>query len=156
MAPPQAGGDFLKDAAELVRGGASRPLALAGLAAFVVSFDRAVLVLALPAIAADFRTPVPDLGRLGSALALGTVAAVPIAMQADRVGRRRLLVLAVAGFSLANLASAWSPSLGWLAASRVVPACLWTGAGRPAHPRVRRGVAPPHRGLVRAGLQMAP
>src|SRR5205823_5216198 len=52
---------------------AVRPLALAGLAAFFVSFDSAVLVLALPAIAADFRTPVAELGRLGSALSLGTL-----------------------------------------------------------------------------------
>ena len=155
MAPPQAGGDFLKDAVALVRGGASRPLALAGLATFLVSFDSAVLVLALPAIAADFRTPVPDIGRLGSSLALGTIAAVPIAMQADRVGRRRLLVLAVAGFSLANLASAWSPSLGWLAASRVLAVCFETVAGSTATALVVEEVAADQRGLAVAAITVA-
>ena len=49
------------DAAALLRGEARRPLALAGLASLLVSFDSAVLVLALPAIAADFRAPVAEL-----------------------------------------------------------------------------------------------
>ncbi len=82
-------------------------LGLAGLARLFVSLDSAILVLALPAIAADFHTSVTALTQLGSAVILGTVAGVPIAMQADRVGRRRLLILAVAAFSLAHLASAW-------------------------------------------------
>jgi len=89
-------------------------LALAGLASLLVSFDSAVLVLALPAIAADFGAPVVELSRLGSALSLGTIAALPVAMQADRVGRRRLLILAVAGFSIASHTrdgdAAWWPS----------------------------------------------
>ena len=155
MASPPAEGDFLKDAAALVRGGAARPLALAGLAVFFVSFDTAVLVLALPAIASDFRTPVPDIGRLGSALAVGAVAAVPIAMQADRVGRRRLLVLAVAGFSLANLASAWSPSLVWLAASRMVAVCFETVAAGTATALIVEEVAPDQRGLAVAAITVA-
>jgi len=123
-------------------------LALAGLATFFVSFDSAVLVLALSAIAADFRTPVPDVVRLGSVLAVGTVAGLPISMQADRLGRRRLLVLAVAVFSLANLASAWSPSLAWLAASRVVAVCFETVAASTATALVVEEVAPGTRGLA--------
>src|SRR5262249_50700950 len=105
VAAPPAGGDLLTSAAALLPGSAARALALAGLAAFLVIFDSAVLVLALPAISADFHTSTAALTGLGSALSLGTVAALPVAMQADRLGRRRLLTLAVAGFSLANLAS---------------------------------------------------
>ncbi|HEY4027176.1 MAG TPA: MFS transporter [Candidatus Dormibacteraeota bacterium] len=133
----------------------ARTLALAGLAAFFVSFDSAVLVLALPAIAADFRTPVTELTRVGSALTLGAVAALPIAMQADRVGRRRLLVLSVAGFSLTNLASAWSPSVAWLAASRVVAVCFETVAAGTATALVIEEVRPGQRGLAVAGLTVA-
>jgi len=128
---------------------------MAGLAAFFVSLDSAVLVLALPAIAADFRTPVSDLTRLGSALALGTLAAVPIAMQADRVGRRRMLVLAVAGFSLVNVMSAWSPSLGWLAASRVLAVCFETVAAGTATALVVEEVAPERRGMAVAAVTVA-
>ncbi|HEY7199090.1 MAG TPA: MFS transporter [Candidatus Dormibacteraeota bacterium] len=134
---------------------AARALALAGLAAFFVSFDSAVLVLALPAIAADFHTAVADIDRLGSALALGTLAGLPIAMQADRLGRRRLLILSVAGFSLANLASAWSPSLGWLAASRVVAVCFETVAAGTATALVIEEVAPGQRGMAVAAITVA-
>ena len=138
-----------------MRGRAGRALALAGLAAFLVSFDSAVLVLALPAISADFHTPVADLGRLGSSLALGTLAALPIAMQADRLGRRRLLVLAVACFSLANLVSAWAPSLAWLAAARVLAVCFETVAAVTATALVVEEVAPNQRGLAVAAITVA-
>jgi predicted MFS family arabinose efflux permease len=130
-------------------------LALAGLASLLVSFDSAVLVLALPAIAADFGAPVVELSRLGSALSLGTIAALPVAMQADRVGRRRLLILAVAGFSIANLFSAASPSLVWLAASRVVAVCFETVAGSVATALVIEEVAPDQRGLAVAAITVA-
>ena len=155
MAAPEAGRHFLSDATALLRGGALRPLALAGLASLLVSFDSAVLILALPAIAADFRTPVADLSRLGSALSLGTIAALPIAMQADRVGRRRLLILAVAGFSLANLLSAAAPTVAWLAASRVVAVCFETVAGGVATALVIEEVAPDQRGLAVAAITVA-
>jgi predicted MFS family arabinose efflux permease len=114
-----------------------------------------VLVLALPAIAADFRTSVGDLSRLGSALALGTVAALPIAARADRVGRRRLLIAAVAAFSIANLASAAAPSLAWLAAARVVAVCFETVAAGIATALVVEEVAPDQRGLAVAAVTIA-
>jgi predicted MFS family arabinose efflux permease len=155
VAAPQAARDQLRDASALLRGDAFRPLALAGLASLLVSFDSAVLVLALPAIAADFRTPVAELSRLGSALSLGTIAALPLAMQADRVGRRRLLILAVAAFSLANLASAAAPSVTWLVASRVVAVCFETVAGAVATALVVEEVAPDQRGLAVAAITVA-
>lgn len=155
MAAPQARPRLLTGATALLRGGALRPLALAGLASFLVSFDSAVLVLALPAVAADFHAPVAELSRLASALSLGTIAALPIAMQADRVGRRRLLVLAVAGFSVANLASAASPSAAWLVASRVVAVCFETVAGGVATALVIEEVAPDQRGMAVAAITVA-
>ena len=136
----------------LPRAGVLRVLALAGLATFFVSFDTAVLVLALPAIAADFQTSITTLTHVGGALALGTITGLPIAVQADRLGRRRLLVLAVAGFSLANLASAWSPSLAWLAATRVVAVCFETVAAGTATALVIEEVAPEERGLAVAAI----
>jgi SHS family lactate transporter-like MFS transporter len=95
-------------------------LGLAGLAGFLVSFDSSILVLGLPAIARDFHASVPDLANLGSGLQAGAVLGLPLAMLADRLGRRRLLAAAVLGFSLANLASAAAPSLAWLAGARVL------------------------------------
>jgi MFS family permease len=152
MAAAQARGPYLRRELQSLGGHGLRTLGLAGLAAFFVSFDSAVLVLALPAIAADFRTSTPDVSRLGSALALGTLAGLPIAMQADRVGRRRLLIVAVAGFSLANLASAWSPSLAWLTASRVLAVCFETVAASTVTALVIEEVAPGQRGLAVAAI----
>ena len=87
---------------------------------FLVSFDGSILVLGLPAIARDFNASVPDLANLGSGLQVGALLGLPLAMLADRLGRRRLLAAAVLGFSLANLASAAAPSLALLAGARVL------------------------------------
>jgi MFS family permease len=101
-----------------------RTLAWAGLAVVLSGFDGTVLVLALPAIANDFHARVPALANVGSVLALGTIGALPLATLADRFGRRRLIAIGVAGFSIANFASAFAPSLGALAALRLVAVCF--------------------------------
>ena len=99
-------------------------LVWAGLAVVLVGFDGSVLVLALPAIAADFNAHVSALSNLGSVLALGALGALPLATLADHLGRRRLIAVGVAGFSLANFASAFAPSLAVLALLRLVAVCF--------------------------------
>ena len=101
-----------------------RTLVWAGLAVVLTAFDGSVLVLALPAIAADFHARTPALSNLGSVLALGALGALPLATLADRFGRRRLIAIGVAGFSLANFASAFAPSLTALALLRLVAVCF--------------------------------
>jgi predicted MFS family arabinose efflux permease len=101
-----------------------RTLIWAGLAVVLVAFDGSVLVLALPAIAADFNARTPALSNLGSVLALGALGALPLATLADRFGRRRLIAVGVAGFSIANFASAFAPSLTALAVFRLVAVCF--------------------------------
>lgn len=130
-------------------------LALAGVAAFFVSFDSYVLVLGLPAVASDFHASVPALADLGSFLSLGSLAGLPIAMLADRQGRRRLLAVGVAGFSIANLASGLAPSLWWLAALRMVAVAFETVAASTATALVVEEVAYQWRGLAVAGLAAA-
>src|SRR3981189_2099355 len=68
-----------------------RTLTWAGLAVVLTAFDGSVLVLALPAIAADFHAQTPALSNLGSVLALGVLGALPLSTLADRFGRRRLI-----------------------------------------------------------------
>ncbi|HEY1420897.1 MAG TPA: MFS transporter [Candidatus Dormibacteraeota bacterium] len=101
-----------------------RTLTWAGLAVILTAFDGSVLVLALPAIAADFHAQTPALSNLGSALALGALGALPLSTLADHFGRRRLIAVGVAGFSIANFASAFAPSIGALAALRLVAVCF--------------------------------
>jgi MFS family permease len=101
-----------------------RTLAWAGLAVVLTAFDGSVLVLALPAIASDFHARTPALSNLGSVLAIGALAALPLAAMADRFGRRRLIAAGVAGFSIANFASGLAPSLEALAVFRLVAVCF--------------------------------
>ncbi len=101
-----------------------RTLTWAGLAVVLTAFDGSVLVLALPAIASDFNARIPGLSNLGSVLALGALGALPLATLADRFGRRRLIAIGVAGFSVANFASAFAPSLTALSVIRLVAVCF--------------------------------
>ena len=101
-----------------------RTLLWAGLAVVLTAFDNSVLVLALPAIASDFNAEIPGLSNLGSVLAFGALGALPLATLADRFGRRRLIAIGVAGFSVANFASAFAPSLTALPLIRMVAVCF--------------------------------
>jgi MFS family permease len=101
-----------------------RTLLWAGLAVVLTAFDGSVLVLALPAISRDFNANTPALSDLGSVLALGSLGALPLSTLADRFGRRRLIAAGVLGFSAANLASAFAPSLAVLALLRLVAVCF--------------------------------
>jgi MFS family permease len=125
-----------------------RTLIWAGLAVVLTAFDGSVLVLALPAIASDFHAQTPALSNLGSVLALGALGALPLAMLADRFGRRRLIAVGVAGFSIANFASGLAPSLTALAFLRLAAVCFEVLVGGAAialvveeAPRERRGQA---------------
>lgn len=99
-------------------------LVWAGAAVVLTAFDGSVLVLALPAIANDFHAGTPALSDLGSVLAIGTLGALPLATLADRFGRRRLIAVGVAGFSIANFASAFAPTLAALAVLRLFAVCF--------------------------------
>lgn len=125
-----------------------RTLTWAGLAVVLAAFDGSVLVLALPAIATDFNARPPALSNLGSVLALGALGALPLATLADHFGRRRLIAIGVAGFSAANFASAFAPSLTALALLRLVAVCFEALVGGVATaliveeaPKARRGQA---------------
>jgi len=81
-------------------------------------------------------------------LALGALGALPLAMLADRFGRRRLIAIGVAGFSLANFVSGLATSLEALAFLRLVAVCFEVMVGGVATalvveeaPRARRGLA---------------
>ena len=99
-------------------------LVWAGAAVVLTAFDGSVVVLALPAIANDFHASTPALSDLGSVLAIGSLGALPLATLADRFGRRRLIAGGVAGFSLANFASAFAPTLADLALLRLIAVCF--------------------------------
>jgi MFS family permease len=128
--------------------GQRQTLVWAGLAVILSSFGGSVLILGLPAVAVDFKANVPALSNLGSLLALGALGAFPLATLADHLGRRRLIAIGVAGFSIANLASAFAPTIAWLAVMRLVAVCFEVLVGSVATALIVEEAPPTHRGLA--------
>ena len=125
-----------------------RTLVWAGLAVVLSSFGGSILILGLPAVAVDFKASVPALSNVGSLLALGALGAFPLATLADHFGRRRVIATGVLGFSLANLASAFAPSIEALAAFRLVAVCFEALVGSVATALIVEEAPATHRGLA--------
>jgi SHS family lactate transporter-like MFS transporter len=123
-----------------------RTLVWAGLAVVLSAFGGSVLILGLPAVAADFHASVQQISNLGSLLAVGALGALPLATLADHFGRRRLIAAGVAGFSIANLASAFVPSITALAVLRLVAVCFEALVGSVATALIVEEAPPEHRG----------
>ena len=123
-----------------------RTLTWAGLAVVLSSFGGSALILGLPSIATDFHASVPALSNLGSLLALGALGSLPLATLADRFGRRRLIAVGVAGFSIANFGSAFAPSLGSLAWLRMAAVCFEALVGSVATALIVEEAPPGRRG----------
>lgn len=92
-------------------------LALACVSSFGSFYTMAVTGFAVPQIQRGLAIPEEALGSLLALLRLGTLLSLPLAVLADRLGRRRLLIASVAGCALCNLATAFAPdgsSFAWL------------------------------------------
>ncbi|MFI5316824.1 MAG: MFS transporter [Myxococcota bacterium] len=88
-------------------------LRLLGVLTFVLFFenyDISVLSNALPQLAASFGLTKADLGHFTGRVILGALPAFLLVPLADRVGRRRLLLVSVLGMSLGSLLTATSQS----------------------------------------------
>lgn len=105
-----------------------------------------MLIVALPAVAGDFHAGVPALANFGSGLALGALGALPLASLADHIGRRRLIAVGVAGFSIANLVSTFAPSLVALTVLRIVAVCFETLVGSVSTALIVEEAPASHRG----------
>ncbi|MCZ2830682.1 MFS transporter [Modestobacter sp. VKM Ac-2986] len=91
------------------------------LAVTLLAVDGTVLALAAPALTADLAPSATQLLWIGDAYSFA-LAGLLISMGtlADRLGRRRLLLIGVTGFGLASLLAAFAPTAGWLIAARVL------------------------------------
>ncbi len=129
----------------------ARPFVLAAtiLASAMAFIDSAVVVVALPAVQAEFGAPMAQLQwtLTGYTLMMGALVLTGGAL-GDRYGRRWLFSLGVGLFALASLACALAPSAGALVAARVLQGlggALLTPASlailSAAFPRAERGRA---------------
>ena len=123
-------------------------LALCFLIVAIDGFDTAAIGYIAPALVQDWGIPKSSLGPVMSAalfgLAFGAIFAGPMA---DRVGRKRVLVLSVFFFGACSLATAFAPTLGWLTALRFLTG-LGLGAAMPNAVTLTAEFAPQRRRAV--------
>lgn len=87
-------------------------LLLVGSSLVINHYDLAIFGLALPQIQASLGIAEERLGLYTSAMRLGVLAAFPLALMADGMGRRRLLFITIIGMTLATLLSAFAQTPG--------------------------------------------
>ncbi|WP_423919031.1 MFS transporter [Frigoribacterium sp. 2-23] len=100
----------------------SRPVALVVAAAFFMeNLDATILSTATASMARDFGVQPASVGIAVTSYLVATAAFIPLgAWLAERWGARRVFLWAVVLFTVASLACAFSPGLGWLTGARVV------------------------------------
>lgn len=97
-----------------------RPLLLLAPATFFEGYDNFLLALALPLIRDDFGLTVDQAGLVASVAFAGSFGVLLLLPLADRIGRRRLLLITIAGYTAATVATAFSDGVVDLAALQFV------------------------------------
>ena len=123
-----------------------RVLAASCVASLGSFYTMAVTGFALPQIQRALAIPEDELGALFALLRVGALFALVLAVSADRLGRRRLLLVSVAGCALANLATAFAQSGLALAALQMLARCFLGGQVLLASVVVSEELAADHRG----------
>ncbi len=137
-----------------------RPLYFLALGTFAIGTESFMIAALLPKIATDLSVTVATAGQLMSIFALSYAVSSPVLTAlTGRLDRRKLLLLSMGVFSLANLLAASTQSYETLAAARVLLACA-AGIYTPnANALASALVTPERRGraiaIVNAGLTIA-
>ncbi|MEO8604633.1 MAG: MFS transporter [bacterium] len=97
-----------------------RVLLALGVANLIDNYDGALLGMALPQIQAGLGVPEDAVGRMLALVRLGVLPAVLLTMLADQIGRRRLLLVTIIGFTLATFATALAPNADAFIAAQVI------------------------------------
>jgi MFS family permease len=87
-----------------------RVLGLVSIVSLFEQYDVYLFSLNLKQIQADLAIPEEDLGLLGSLVRLGALFALPVTLAADRLGRRRILLFTILGYTLCTGATAFAPN----------------------------------------------
>lgn len=85
-----------------------RLLLLLGAAFVIGHYDLTILTLAVPDVQASFAVAESDLGEMIALIRLGALPAIFLALLADRIGRRQLLLGTLVGMSIFSLATCFA------------------------------------------------
>ena len=96
-----------------------RLLVFLGVAAFFEGYDFIALSQILPALAEDFGFDDSAAGWLGGAVNLGGILAFFLVRQADRHGRRIMLAITIAGYTLCSFATGLTGNIYWFALAQI-------------------------------------
>ena len=102
-------------------------LRLLSAATFFEGYDNYVLSFVLAPTLAALGGSESEAGGLRAIVSVGTVLSFALAAQADRLGRKRLLLITIAGYTLATVATAAAPSLAFVALTQGI-AQIFIGA----------------------------
>jgi len=91
-----------------------RLLLLLSSATFFEGYDNFVLAFVLALVLGDLGGSEADAGWIRAITSLGAVVAFALAAQADRLGRKRLLLITIVGYTASAALTALSPGLLWL------------------------------------------
>ena len=97
-----------------------RLLFLLSSATFFEGYDNFVLSFVLALVLVDLGGTEAEAGWIRALVGLGAVVAFLLSAQADRIGRRRLLLITIVGYTASAAATAIAPNLAWLAAAQFV------------------------------------
>ena len=100
---------------------------LLSVATFFNGYDGFVISLVLPLILGNLGGSESQAGAIRAVVGVGAVLGFLLAAQADRIGRRRLLLITVVGYTAATLATAAAPNLFMLAAAQFVAQIFLAG-----------------------------
>ena len=96
-------------------------LAVLTLAVTLLAIDSTVLALAIPSLSADLSPTASQLLWIGDIYSFSLAGLlVTMGNVADRIGRRRLLLIGTLGFGTASIMAAFAPSAGALIAARAL------------------------------------
>ncbi|MCE0539119.1 MFS transporter [Kineosporia rhizophila] len=91
------------------------------LAVTLLAVDGTVLALAVPSLTADLNASGTELLWIGDIYSFALAGLlITMGTVADRIGRRRLLIIGGVGFGLVSLLAAFAPGPGWLIAARAL------------------------------------
>jgi putative MFS transporter len=93
-------------------------LRLLAAATFFDGYDGFVIALILPLVLSDLGGSETQAGVIRAFVGAGAVVAFALAAQADRIGRRRLLLITIVGYTAGTALTAVSPNLTWLAGAQ--------------------------------------